>query len=987
MSGRLHLFGTAHWHGVERVELQDSLPGWLIAYLAYGGDWFGRDALAALCWPDRPEAEAQHNLRANLHRARMLATACGFGDRLEAERRRVRLRVDTDVAAFRRAVGGADWRGAVALQPEPLLTSLSFRGFALLEAWLHGERAALDKAWCDAALRHALDAERAGDAERAADGLLQMLRQRDPTEDAVQTLLRLAARAGRRAEALEAYERLCRHLHEDLAITPAEATIELARSLRTAGGAAMPALVRVASDGVVPRAIDQPPRLIGRASERALLADGARPLVFVHGEPGIGKTRLLEEACPLARWVSCREGLESVPFAAVTDYLADHIDGLPDLGEYRRDLARLLPQLGRDELLPPADPQTAKSRLLDALAHVLEAGASVIVFDDLQWADEATRDLIVHLARRRRVALRLAGRSNEIHRALDALLDTLDAARGLQRVELTALSSAAVGDLLADLSHSPTAPPKFGHWLHALTGGNPFFALQTLRALFESLRLHAHADGWSSDLDAISADYSEFAMPPRVADLVRRRLSALDDDTRRVLGAAAVIGRVLDSERMAAVLGLSPWAVAEGIAQAQAAGLLDDTRFRHDVIRHGVLRATPEPLQRVLHAAVARTFEGALPPAEIARHWWAADQVECAVEATLLAAEHDGRAGLYEAAIARLEQALQRELSPADVARLQVCAGRMHLVVGDLGRTEAAAQLALAEPALPRERAMAYALRAEVGLLQGRLSDAEAALVEASVSDPDQPTVLAARCKLAQLQGRVDEVVAQLERRRDLLRRQAPRADLIEVLTSLGAAYDELEQPQRGLPLHEEAWRLAERLGARYAQVEVAINWLWCLSALGRNEDAVVIARRALDLGDYGASTVLRNNMAWSLAELGRVDEARELYDVLARCSDPTLALIAQARVVDLRGAADPRSVGAADIQPLLQAMRSTEVYLARACASLPVLRYGSDDQVHAVLDYLRPQPVEAALVDKLRVALTNRGIDPTPYLPTASVH
>jgi len=109
VSGRLHLFGTAHWHDVERRELQDSLPGWLIAYLAYGGDWFARDALAALCWPDRPESEAQHNLRANLHRVRALATACGFGDRLEAERRRVRLRVDTDVAAFRRAVGRADW--------------------------------------------------------------------------------------------------------------------------------------------------------------------------------------------------------------------------------------------------------------------------------------------------------------------------------------------------------------------------------------------------------------------------------------------------------------------------------------------------------------------------------------------------------------------------------------------------------------------------------------------------------------------------------------------------------------------------------------------------------------------------------------------------------------------------------------------------------------------------------------------------------------
>jgi tetratricopeptide (TPR) repeat protein len=280
---------------------------------------------------------------------------------------------------------------------------------------------------------------------------------------------------------------------------------------------------------------------------------------------------------------------------------------------------------------------------------------------------------------------------------------------------------------------------------------------------------------------------------------------------------------------------------------------------------------------------------------------------------------------------------------------------------------------------------MAYALRAEIRLLQGRLQEAAAALAEAAASDPDEPTVLAGRSKLAQLQGRVEEVVAQLERQRDLMRRHAPGPQLIEVLTSLGAAYDELGQSERGLPLHEEAWRLAQRLGARYAQVEVAINLLWCVAALGRNDDAVAYARQALDLGDYGASATLRNNMAWSLVELGRIDEARALYEVLARGTDPTLALIAQAKLVDLRAAAEPGAVGAADVHPVLQAMASTEVYLAQASASLPVLRYGSDEQVQAVLAYLRPQPIEPMLVDKLRLALHQRGIDPAPYLPAAA--
>jgi len=400
------------------------------------------------------------------------------------------------------------------------------------------------------------------------------------------------------------------------------------------------------------------------------------------------------------------------------------------------------------------------------------------------------------------------------------------------------------------------------------------------------------------------------------------------------------------------------------------------------VIRHSVLRATPVPLQLVLHAVVARRFEGVLSAAELAHHWWAAGQVERAVGATLVAADDDGHAGLHDQAIARLRAALARDLPATDVARLQVCAARMHLARGELDRTEEAIARALHEPALPPERAMAYALTAEVRMQQGRLGEAGAALAEAAASAPDELAVRAGRSKLAQLQGRIHEMVSDLEQQRDLLRRRAPGPELIGVLTNLGAAYDELGRPQDGLPLHEEGWRLAERLGARYAQVEVAINWLWCLSALGRNDEGVAIARRALQLGDYAASATLRNNLAWSLAELGRLDEARELYELLTASVDPTLALIARARLVDLRGAVDPKQVGSADIQPVLDAMTSTEVYVAQAAASLPVLRYGDDAQVGAVLRYLRPQAIEAALVDKLRAALRARGIDPAPYLP-----
>ncbi len=94
--------------------------------------------------------------------------------------------------------------------------------------------------------------------------------------------------------------------------------------------------------------------------------------------------------------------------------------------------------------------------------------------------------------------------------------------------------------------------------------------------------------------------------------------------------------------------------------------------------------------------------------------------------------------------------------------------------------------------------------------------------------------------------------------------------------------------------LHEEAYQLARRLGLRYAQVDVAINLLWSLAALKRDDHGIAIVREALALGEYDGSAVLRNNMAWSLFERGLDDEAREAYEALAAGGDPTLALVAR---------------------------------------------------------------------------------------------
>lgn len=983
MQGRLQLFGVARAGGEK--ELPDTLPGYLLAYLAYRADWVARDTLTGLFWPDRRETDALHNLRANLHRVRRLLAPWSLAASFDSQTGRVRLLLPTDTAEFRRELGRGDWSRAVELQHGPLLSSLSFRGFPLLEEWARVEREALAAAWRDAAMKCALQHETSGQAARAADTLLLLLNSGEAPEDAVQALLRVAAEAGRRDEALGHYDRLLAALRNDAGLEPMQETTGLARVLRQPELAAHHRTT-AAPVAAVPRAVLHPPRLFGRVRECGALADAARPLLVIAGEPGVGKTRLLEEALPLAWWFVCREGQEEVPFAPITELIEDQRDSLPDLPlDQRRELARLVPALLAGEQLPPADAAVAKTRLHAAIAQLLEARPAAVVIDDAQWADAATRELIVFLARRARLPLRLAYRSNEQHADLRALLEALDATAPLEQIELAPFTPAELLELLATISHADAGPELFGRWLHQRTGGNAFFVLQTLCSLFESGRLAAGDHGWASALDEITTDYSELQIPPRVADLVRRRVRGLSESARRVLTAVVVAGGARAVEPLAAMVGLSAWATAEAVAEMQSAGLLREHRLAHDIARQSIYRATPEAVRRVLHAGVARHFAGVLRDEQIAEHWWLAHDVQRSLDATVLATAGQRQAGLHDEALALTARALPRAVSSAQRALLHALRARIHLEQGDLAGAEAAAAATLDEAAWPHERAEAFIVIASARLQQGKVDEAHEALLQATASDAEHDALCIERARVAQLQGRVADALADLERRCAQLRTRPPGRELVQVLTSLGAAFDELGQPQRGLVLHQEAYRHAGRLNARYAQVEVAINLLWALSTVGRNDEAVAVAEEALALGEYDSTPTLRNNLAWSLRELGRIDDAMRLCEQLAAGRDPTLALIARARLLDMRKRKDPTFDAGALVDALLADLGSTDVYSAQLTAAKAVLQHGDAAQVQRVLPWLRPQPLDPWLHRELSSALAERGIEPLAYLGEAA--
>lgn len=332
----------------------------LLAYLAFSGDWVERDLLAGLLWPEHDAASARRNLRKVVFRARESAWSAGLQTRGEC----LRWAVETDVAAFKRALAQDRLADACTEYRGPLLVGLDKTGDSSdsgLGAWLKTHRASLHVQWRDAALKGlpelASAAQRAAAARRLIDD--------DPFDErALLAAMAVLCADGKPVEAQAAYRAYVHQLAEDLGVEPSEAVRAAARGVldpRGAVAAGGPTLTATRAGGAAP-ARDT---FIGRRSERReLLALVQRPqcrVVTVLGPGGIGKSRF---------------ALEQLPELAASTGAAVHWVALEDVSTPAQLLARIAQVLG-------AAVNDATDIVAQLAARHAQAGA-VLVLDNAE---------------------------------------------------------------------------------------------------------------------------------------------------------------------------------------------------------------------------------------------------------------------------------------------------------------------------------------------------------------------------------------------------------------------------------------------------------------------------------------------------------------------------------------------------------------------------------------------------------------------------
>ncbi|UCH25497.1 MAG: tetratricopeptide repeat protein [Trueperaceae bacterium] len=954
----------------------------LLAYLAFCNDWVGREHVAALFWPDVPDSQARRNLRQLISRTRKLVLAEEF----QVEPEQMRWLVETDVARFRQAVGQQDWEGAATCYRGHLCEGLPEAGEGF-ESWLELERENLQVAWREAVLKRAGELEAERRYPEAADALQRLLSHDTLAEDVLQHYLRCAYLAGRREAALSAFDAFADNLREELDLEPLEETRDLAASIRLAEPLSLD--VETEAEPVrVPVAILRPQQFVGRedALQQALTTPSS--VVMLSGEAGVGKTRLMEVLAPKAPILRCQEGLQNVPYHPVQGLVRGAgMPAVPPLGSYLEDLARLVPDIAPNITPGPADPHTAKPRLLEALARYLEGIVSEhkgerfqLTFEDLQWADPATLELLVFLSARG--TLRLVG-SYRDHETTPKLREALQSVRATT-LKLEPLDEQAVQALLADLIGQERGPPVFSRWLHHTTGGNPMFLLEILKSMFESGDLWAEGSGWRTSLDDITHDYSEFTPPPVVTDVIQRRLADLPSEVKRVLETAAVVGEGFNPELLGSVSRLSSWVTLEALEEAEARGVVRGERFAHDLIRKSLYHGLSQMRRRLLHAAVADALSG-LPetdPAVLAEHWLDAQQPQKAIESWQAGAQLRRERGLYAEAAMLLERALEYASDSETSRRLRVLLGSLYKEMGRHRDAEAMVSDLLGLIDDPPTRAAAHEIQAGNLFYQGKLTEAKTvadaglAIARTSGDVSLSRRLLVTKAMLLHSVGEHLEALALLEPMVVSARKKAPDLALSQQLSHVAAIYDMLGRHEEALPLHLEALTLAERIGARYAQVDAALNLLYCYMDLGRTEQGITPAEEALELGRYEGTDTLRNNLAAALADLGRLEEATSHYQTLTEeSSDPTLLCIAWSRLADLY-----ERVGCSDeVQPALERgidfAHQTEFAVAQVRAVINTLRLGSSEQttkIQPLLQQLQPETLPTNLRTELESALAS---------------
>jgi DNA-binding CsgD family transcriptional regulator len=644
--------------------------------------------------------------------------------------------------------------------------------------------------------------------------------------------------------------------------------------------------------------------MVGRDREQDLLqarlndaAAGRGGLVVLVGEAGAGKTRLVQHAADVAAAAGLPvlagravPGASPSPYRPLTEaflsaYRTARPPDDPTLAGFGPHLGRLVPEWRTDASGAEDSPVLLAEAVVRLLALHGAGRGTLLLVEDVHWADPETLEVLDYLADALRGEPVLGICTSRPGGAAGELLQRLARRDPAAVVPVASLDGAEVDQMLAACLDTPAPPAVLSDFVRSHSDGSPFLVEELLAGLVSSGELYQEAGRWTTSGPLTPT------VPASLRESIQRRLDALDPVARRVLGAAALLGRSFDWELLPGIAEVDGRATVEGLRAAVAEQLIEvdgpGFRFRHALTREAVLHDLLPPERRDLATRAWPAHERAHPTLPGPTLELAADLAEAAGD-PLAAARHlvesarrAAGAGALMTAEATARRAVELSEGAADVWPV-ACEALVEVLVTAgkpaearaLGRDLAAR---LEGPAAGGvRRADVLVVTARAALASGEVTEAARDVTAARASAGQDPD--------AALQARLDAVAAEvahdqadLEAAERLARAAvdgaaatAQPAVECEALLVLGRVRRAVGGMDGGLPWFERAGEVAAGAGLAQlhlrAQQERALV-VWTRGDLQPLHDIRTLAAR------YGALTTA------AVVDLTLADIALTSYD------------------------------------------------------------------------------------------------------------
>jgi DNA-binding SARP family transcriptional activator/tetratricopeptide (TPR) repeat protein len=624
----------------------------LLAYLAATGKPHTREHLCDLLWdgPADPRAELRWSLSKLRNILNSKTTNRIIGDHHSVRLKPVHTEIDlltvqNLIASSPEKTSTDDLRTAADLFRGEFLEGLTLSGCYRFDIWCTSQREYIRKLRDE--ILSTLIKRFASEPETALHYARERLVVAPYSEEPYIDLIRLLGETGNTHEAMEQYERCKKMLIDEIGTRPSQELESVRKNLpRTA-----PAVAKKSKHIERQRyLISSPYSLTGRENEKAIIqnfidnlqTESSPNILLFSGEPGIGKSRMLDEFAakiykmggdvltgrtfdievvrPYGAWI---DALRMVPH----DLIAPGI---------RKDLAPLLPELSKE-----TSPVEKRNRIFDAVVSLLNSIAGTvnplaIILDDIHWFDEASAALLHYIVRNIKefdILFACSARQAELEQNAPAykLVNTFRREGRIIEHTLSPLTLAETTALVRSIGAKLD-----GRHIYSEGKGNPLYSIEIARS-----------------------ETRDQSIPSKTLEhLIAERLVHLSPQSKELIPFIASLGQTFDIKTLEVVLDRPTEEIIHSIEELEQHGIIQVTgsseySFTHELIRRSAYMSTSEPRRRLIHMHIAKQLSSneALKnklAADLAHHAYLGGEYELAAHSLLAAAQHALRIFAYE---------------------------------------------------------------------------------------------------------------------------------------------------------------------------------------------------------------------------------------------------------------------------------------------------------------------------------------------------